>query len=61
MYKIMCILVGKESMIAENLSFEMLCDWLSDNKHKLFGYVIFYCNQSWDADYFFRYETKLKY
>lgn len=59
MYTISCYLVGQESTLKENQTFNDVCDWLKTNKYHLFGYYIIRGIESWSAEHFYRYETKL--
>jgi len=60
MYNLYCTLIGKENEIYENITFDTLCNWLTTNKHNLFGYSINRGNEYWSAKYFMRYKTELE-
>jgi len=51
-FSVFCSLLGKERTIKQNLSFNDICKWLTENKQNLFGYNIICLSESWPADYF---------
>lgn len=53
--------ISNGSEVLTNLTYDELCEWLKLSKHRLFGHYIYRGNQSWDAEFFYRYETELSF